>query len=411
MNRRSTILAGAVAVAAVGVVTGALALRNRASGGEIQWPEGVIVATATVDIRAADTPEAVATQLATEPKLEPLFRAIRDGDVPGFLAQINWQPQGCLPRDFPRGAQLDLCPDGVATGTQLPMVNVSPLEDATWITQPTLEPYVKALLVPGALQLRYASRSRTNPAKYYLGFEGPSRGSAVLPVSGGYSEVFGIFLFVDTASSAPVQEMTFLTGVSSAAAAAPYLDARDPQEILTFVDTLPQRQTAVARTPSRTPLPSYTPTLTPTVTPTPDEAKATLRLEPAAVRAAVGETVALTLVARPAEPYRGYQWSISVGPPLRFVAAASVTASGYAGCSDPLAVADGNWYAGCVTLGDPGMYAGPLATITLRCDARGTAEVRLLATAGGSSLGSALLRADGGESGWPSRLPVTVTCT
>lgn len=92
------------------------------------------------------------------------------------------------------------------------------------------------------------------------------------------------------------------------------------------------------------------------------------------------------------------------------MAAATLPTAGYGMCSDPVTVADATRYGGCMTLGDPGMYAGPLTTITYRCDAPDGADPP--ADVGeGQGFGSSLLRSDGGEILWPSVRPVTITCT
>lgn len=148
------------------------------------------------------------------------------------------------------------------------------------------------------------------------------------------------------------------------------------------------------------------------LTPRPDDPNAAIRVEPPAITVASGQNFDITVVANPAEPYRGFQWTLHAAPPVSYVSSAGVApGSPFETCSNPALVAEAAWYGGCITFNDPNTYAGPLSTVTYRCDGPGVAEILLLTTLEGNGFGSSLLQSGGAELGLPSGRPVRVTCT
>ncbi len=204
-------------------------------------PPDVLQPTATADLRSAVGPEQATRQLGEIPGVRHVLAAIADKDVDALLALIDWQPTRC---GSPHGST-DLCPDGIATGTELPMVDVGssvPL----WVTAETLRPSLAEVLAGEPLALVFASRTREAPYAYpkrelddgyWLALAGAARPVSPSFMWGRSTSLTGIFLVLETDSETPVIGLTALHEEGSAMAHA-YLWSRDHDlhghEIITF---------------------------------------------------------------------------------------------------------------------------------------------------------------------------------
>lgn len=179
-------------------------------------------------------------QLLSLPDVGDVLRAVQDQDVDKLLALIDWRPHGCGYRDAV------LCPGGVATGTELPMVDVGwPVQ--FWVTAETLRPALTELLAGAPLTLTFASKT-TQPSSerglqiilptYYLGLEGPPRPVSPSALWGDISAMAGIFLRVDTGSERPIVELTPLTEQGAATERALSRGLVD-HEVITFEAAAP----------------------------------------------------------------------------------------------------------------------------------------------------------------------------
>jgi hypothetical protein len=129
----------------------------------------------------------------------------------------------------------------------------------------------------------------------------------------------------------------------------------------------------------------------------------------------VGQLITVTLVVTsPAAPYQGYQWDVIAGATVSFVSATSdpAVATLFPVCSKPTPVQPaGATYGGCVSLEAPNAYAGPIATITYRCDSAGQTSLILLNALGGGAFETSLIAPDASAVGVGLGEPVPVTCT
>lgn len=191
-------------------------------------PDGLVIATATPDLRAAMTPDEASVRLSSDPKIGALLTAIAQNDVDGFLALIDWKPWRC------GGRGDDGCPAGVAPGTPLPKINTG--GDTFYVSVSTLRPYVERLMRGSVMTLRYASQGTEDQSKHLLGFDGPAKGAGFPPMVDASSALTGLFLGVDASAANPVQHIDIVTEGMSVAWFG--IQTADPasQRILTFAE-------------------------------------------------------------------------------------------------------------------------------------------------------------------------------
>lgn len=166
-----------------------------------------VVGTPTPDLSSAVSAEEAMEQLLAVPNVGRVVRAVNAQDEEGVLDLIAWLPTPCGYRNSV------LCPEGVARGTQLPMVNVGETVQF-WVTRERLRPAVTYLLSRGKVALRFAARGdfdrqgeRGEGPIYYVGLVGPGRPVLADPPLGFPNTMTGFLFILDAGSMAPTIEL------------------------------------------------------------------------------------------------------------------------------------------------------------------------------------------------------------
>ncbi len=188
--------------------------------------------TSTPDLRSAMSPEAAELLLLQVPGAGDVLRAVAGGNVDAFLGLIDWELWPC---GSPRG-YTSLCPEGVAAGTELPMVNVAG-SHPFYVTADTLRPMLALMLAGVPPALRFASRANQHDEGfsdfYFLGLEGGPKGPGISPIGSADNILTGIFLTVRTGPDTAIDALSFLSETWSATDQA-YAVGFNGHEVLTF---------------------------------------------------------------------------------------------------------------------------------------------------------------------------------
>ena len=187
--------------------------------------------TSTPDLRSAVSPEEAEQRLLQVPGAGDVLRAVAGGNVDALLGLIDWRPMPC---DIPHGE--GVCPDGIAAGTELPMVNAGS-SVTFYVTADTLRPTLSQLLAGEPPALRFASRASQADEGfsdfYFLGLEGGPKGPGISPIGSADNILTGIFLTVRTGPDPAIDALSFLSETWSATDQA-YAVGFNGHEVLTF---------------------------------------------------------------------------------------------------------------------------------------------------------------------------------
>jgi hypothetical protein len=182
-------------------------------------PSATPAATGAPAIKSLD--EAVSL-LQAEPSVQAVLSSVRNADVDGLLALIDWQPSGC---GSPHG-MTDVCPPGVAQNTELPMAYVG-FGESFQVTDATLRPALTQILSGSPLTVSFVARA-AEPADfrgasaapgpvYFVGLEGAPRPVDASVIWGAAGTKTGLFLEMNAGSSHPIIELGDLSETWSAA--------------------------------------------------------------------------------------------------------------------------------------------------------------------------------------------------
>jgi hypothetical protein len=174
---------------------------------------GIAVLISAAACGGKASPSAPQGMPTTSPIVQQVAEAVRLGDVVGLLDLMDWQPTGC---GGPTG-HTDLCPEGVAQNTELPMVYAD-FGDGFLVRRETLGPALTQVLQGEPLRMTFLATSPVTDHRgrqiegpvYFLGMEGASR-----PVSPSYfwgdaKSRTGVFLELNAGSEHPIVEVGFL---------------------------------------------------------------------------------------------------------------------------------------------------------------------------------------------------------
>jgi hypothetical protein len=168
-------------------------------------PEGLIVSTATPDLRDAVPPDAASTMLAQDRRIDALLSAIEANDVDGVLSQFDWQTRTCGAGG--RGAPA--CEPNVAAGTDVPTLNTG--IDTFYVSEATLRRYLARVMRGTPLALRFAGQRRSSPEQLTLAFDGPSKMRGELPLADDDADLSGFMLGLDLTRERPVVHFDVLS--------------------------------------------------------------------------------------------------------------------------------------------------------------------------------------------------------
>lgn len=183
-------------------------------------PHGLVIATATPDLRAARTPAEAAAALRADPRFDAVFAAVERGDVDAFLALLDLRPVPCGRDETP-------------CAPEVPKLSVGPT--SFYVSAAALRRPLSVLLPGRPLALHFASQSGSNPQRYTLVFEGPPKGNVMAPFGDPAEALGGLVVDIDLAAQKPITHLDFISGGGSALSYAYDLIRNTDQRILVFV--------------------------------------------------------------------------------------------------------------------------------------------------------------------------------
>jgi hypothetical protein len=168
-------------------------------------PEGIIISTPTPDLREALPPDAAATMLAEDQRLDALLSAVAANDVDGLLALFDWQTRTC----GTGGRAGPPCDAGVAPGTEVGTILAG--GDTFYVTEATIRRYLARVMSGTTLALRFAGQWRAEPQRLVLGFDGPAKMAGEPPIGSADADVTGVLVTADVRATRPVVHFDLLT--------------------------------------------------------------------------------------------------------------------------------------------------------------------------------------------------------
>jgi hypothetical protein len=172
-------------------------------------PEGIVISTPTPDLRDALPPDAAATMLAEDQRLDALLSAVAANDVDGLLRLFDWETRRCG-----EGRAGPSCDAGVAPGTEVPTINAG--SDTFYVSEATVRRYLEQIMRGTPLTLRFAAQWRTEPQRLMFAFDGPAKMIGEGPLASADSELSGVALSIDMRATSPVVHFDLLSATWSA---------------------------------------------------------------------------------------------------------------------------------------------------------------------------------------------------
>jgi hypothetical protein len=167
--------------------------------------------TATPELANAKDPDEALMELYDVPNIGPFVESVTAQDATTFLDLVAWERKPC---GSPRGNTAE-CPQGVAEGSELDMVDVGDLVPF-FVTRDRLALALERLFKDQPLPLSFASQGDMNlvgdPGDYYLvAFEGSVKDGGLSQIPGFPTGMTGFFLVLDASNTQPLESLNWLT--------------------------------------------------------------------------------------------------------------------------------------------------------------------------------------------------------